>query len=166
MRTKVSTWALVGLCLSMAAAIGGGLYEHIVLMPLWSRSPPSSFSIVQPQTGVPLQRFWIPVHIAITVFALVALPAAWRDRPVRRALLLGLGSYLVMRAWSGLFFIPEMLAFQQVPLDSAPSPELIARVESWTTVELVARTARRGVVPGVPAGRLPGRGTGYRLSTS
>ena len=37
-----------------------------------------------------------------------------------------------MRAWSGLFFIPEMLAFQQVPLDSAPSPELIARVESWT----------------------------------
>jgi hypothetical protein len=132
MRAKMSTWALISLCLSMAAAVGGGLYEHIVLMPLWSRSPPSSFSIVQPQTGVPLQRFWIPVHIAITVFALVALLTAWRDRPVRRALLVGLGSYVVMRAWSGVFFIPEMLAFQQVPLDSPASPELIARVESWT----------------------------------
>ena len=38
----------------------------------------------------------------------------------------------VMRMWSGLFFIPEMLAFQKVPLDSASSAELTARVSKWT----------------------------------
>jgi hypothetical protein len=42
------------------------------------------------------------------------------------------GSYIVMRVWSGLFFIPEMLAFQKVPLDSPPSAALSARVASWT----------------------------------
>jgi len=37
-----------------------------------------------------------------------------------------------MRVWSGLFSIPEMLAFQQVPVESAPSAELAARVSRWT----------------------------------
>jgi len=51
---------------------------------------------------------------------------------VRRLLLVALGSYFVMRVWSGLFFIPEMLAFQKVPLDSTPTAELSARVSRWT----------------------------------
>jgi hypothetical protein len=80
---------------------------------------------------VPLQNFWIPVHAAITAFLILSLIFAWRERKVRRLLLIGLGSYIVMRAWSGLFFIREMLEFQKVPLDSQPSPEVSARVSSW-----------------------------------
>ena len=125
-------WALILLCFSMAAAIGGGLYEHIVLTPLWSKSPPSSFGVIQPGTGVPLQRFWIPVHTAITVFLIAALTLTWRDVHVRRLLLIALVAYGVMRIWSGLFFIREMLAFQQIPVGSPPSPELSARVARWT----------------------------------
>jgi hypothetical protein len=113
MRTEAAKWSLVLLCFSMAGSIGGGLYEHVVLTPLWSASPPSSFSIIQPGTGVPLQDFWIPVHAAITVFLLLSLVLAWKERKVRRWLLIGLGSYIVMRAWSGLFFIREMLEFQK-----------------------------------------------------
>jgi hypothetical protein len=128
-KAVVAQWSLILLCFSMAIAVGGGLFESIVLAPLWSKSPPSSFSIIQPVTGVPLQRFWIPVHAAITLFSVLALVMTWRDAPVRRLLLV---SYIVMRAWSGLFFIPEMLAFQKVPLASAPSAELSRRVSSWT----------------------------------
>jgi hypothetical protein len=36
-------------------------------------------------------------------------------------------SSLVMRVWSGLFCIPEILALQQVPLDGAPSAALSMR---------------------------------------
>jgi hypothetical protein len=132
MKAVVAQWSLILLCFSMAAAIGGGLYEHIVLTPLWSNSPPSSFCIIQPTTGVPLQRFWIPVHTAITLFIILALVMTWSDMTVRRLLLVVLVSYIVMRVWSGLFFIPEMLAFQKVPLDSGPSAELSARVSKWT----------------------------------
>ena len=132
MRVQLSAWSLTLLCLSFAVALGGGLFESIVLAPLWSASPPASFSIIQPGTGVPLQRFWIPVHTAITVFMLAALALTWRDATVRRLLLISLASYIVMRTWSGLFFIPEMLAFQQAPLDSSPSAELSARVDAWT----------------------------------
>jgi hypothetical protein len=132
MRMTLAQWSLILLCFSMACALGGGLYEHIVLTPLWSKSPPSSFAIIQPGTGVPLQRFWIPVHAAITVFILLALFLAWSDVTARRLLLIALASYVVMRAWSGLFFIREMLAFQKIPLDSPPSAELSARVARWT----------------------------------
>jgi hypothetical protein len=83
-------------------------------------------------SGVPLQRFWIPVHTAITVFILLALFSTWNDITVRRLLLISLASYVVMRVWSGVFFIREMLAFQKIPLDSAQSAELSARVARWT----------------------------------
>ena len=129
------TWSaasLVLLCFSLAAALGGGFYEHAVLTPLWRKAPPQSFSVIQPGTGVPLQQFWIPVHAAITVFFVSSLVLAWRDLPVRQLLLVALASYTVMRAWSGVYFIPEMLKFQRVPLDAAPSADLTARVARWT----------------------------------
>jgi len=78
----VAQWSLILLCYSIAAAIGGGLYEHIVLTPVWSKSPPSSFSIIQPTTGVPLQRFWIPVHASITLFIILSLVMTWSDIPI------------------------------------------------------------------------------------
>lgn len=132
MTTLLPQWSLILLCFSMAAAIGGGLFESIVVIPLWSKSPPSSFSIIQPKTGVPLQRFWMPVHLAITVLFVLALVTNWREMTVRRLLLVALGSYLVMRVWSALYFIPEMLRFQKIPTDSQPTAELSARVARWT----------------------------------
>jgi hypothetical protein len=132
MTQTLTEWSLVLLCLSMASAFGGGLFEHVVLTPLWSASPPSSFAIIQPGTGVPLQRFWIPVHGAITLFMLSSLFLAWDDITVRDLLFVGLASYTIMRVWSGMFFIREMLAFQKIPLNSAPSTELSMRVARWT----------------------------------
>ena len=131
MKANLAKWSLILLCFFMAGAIGGGFYEHIVFMPLWSASPPASFSVIQPGTGVPLQTFWIPVHTGITIFVLLSLFAAWKDIKARRLLLVGLASYITMRVWSGLFFIPEMLAFQRVPVTSPPSLELSARVARW-----------------------------------
>ncbi len=133
MRVDWAKWSLILLCLAMAGAIGGGLYEHLVLQPLWSASPPASFSVIQPGTGVPLQIFWIPVHTAITVFVILSLILTWRQPRVRHLLLIGLTSYIIMRAWSAFYFIPEMLAFQKAPIDSPPSPELSARVANWTS---------------------------------
>ena len=131
-QTNLAQWSLILLCFSMAGAFGGGLYEHIVLTPIWSASPPSSFSIIQRGTGVPLQRFWICVHTAITIFIVLTLFLTWNDVTVRRQLLIGVASYMIMRVWSALFFIREMLAFQKIPPNSAPSAELSARVARWT----------------------------------
>jgi hypothetical protein len=133
MTTNLALWPLILLCFSMAGAVGGGLYQHIVLTPAHMECVAASFVFNHTtRYGVPLQRFWIPVHAAISIFILVTLFLTWNDITVRRLLLIGLASYIVMRSWSGLFFIREMLAFQKIPLDSAPSTELSARVARWT----------------------------------
>ncbi|MFN7943887.1 MAG: hypothetical protein U0Z53_00795 [Blastocatellia bacterium] len=132
MKTILAGWSLILLCFSLGSALGGGLFESFVLTPIWRAAPPASFAIIQRETGVPLQRFWIPVHAAITVFMIAALILTWGDLTVRRLLLTALTSYVVMRVWSGLYFIPEMLAFQKIPPDSPPSAELTARVAKWT----------------------------------
>ena len=40
MKAYLGEWSLILLCFSMAGAIGGGLYEHIVLTPLWKDRRP------------------------------------------------------------------------------------------------------------------------------
>jgi hypothetical protein len=97
MRTSAAKWSLILLCFATAGAVGGRLYEHMVPMLIWALSPPMSFSIIQSGTGVPLQNFWIPIHVAITLFLLLSLVLTWQERKARRFLLIGFGSYLVMR---------------------------------------------------------------------
>jgi hypothetical protein len=129
---NVAQWSVLFLCFTMAVSIGGGIYEHLVITPIWRRSPPSSFTVIQPVTGVPLQRFWIPVHSAITLALFLAFIFTWHDGYVRRFLLIGLGSYVVMRIWSAFYFIPEMLAFQKISPNDLPSAALSGRVSRWT----------------------------------
>lgn len=118
--------------LAEALAVGGGFYESVVVMPQWSARPPASFAIIQERTGVPLQRFWIPVHVLITVGLLVSLAANWKAPDRRWLILAALASYAVMRAWSFAYFIPEMLSFQKAALDAPSTPELLDRVRRWT----------------------------------
>ena len=74
------------------------------------------------------------MHAVVTIGMLAALVLGWRDAGVRRLVLLGLTAYVVMRAWSFAYFIPEMLAFQEVPLDRPPTAELSSRVDRWTSL--------------------------------
>ena len=117
---------------AVALMLGGGIYESVVISPQWSSAPPGSFRIIQKSTGVPLQRFWIPVHSIITVVLIGALVTNWKFPERRDLIIAALASYIIMRLWSALYFIPEMLRFQKIPLEGEASAELLARVSRWT----------------------------------
>ena len=128
---NLSNLSLMLAIFASAVAVGGGIFEMSVLVPQWAKNPPASFATIQEGTGVPLQRFWIPVHIAITITLLLTVIVNW-SRPTQSTLILaGIGCYVIMRAWSGFYFIPEMLAFQKIPLESASTAELTERVIRW-----------------------------------
>jgi hypothetical protein len=92
------------------ASIGGGLYEFLVLDPVW----PSRPAIIQPRNGgVSRRRFWIPAHGAFEVALLASLVACWSHADVRTALLVALVSHLAMRVWSFVDFIPKAAAFER-----------------------------------------------------
>ncbi len=128
----IADLTLLFACFSVALAVGGGIYESMVINPLWSAQPPASFAIIQKGTGVPLQRFWIPVHALITIVLVASLITNWKYADRRQLILIALISYVVMRVWSFAYFIPEMLRFQTVPLDQPQSAGLLNRVSRWT----------------------------------
>jgi hypothetical protein len=92
------------------ASVGGGLYEALVLDPVWPHRP----AIIQPRNGgVSRRRFWIPVHTALEVALIVAIVACWGHHDVRIALLIALASHLLMRVWSLVDFVPKAVAFEK-----------------------------------------------------
>jgi hypothetical protein len=112
------------------AILGGGLYEVLVLDPVWPHRP----AIIQPRHGgVSRRRFWIPVHTAFEVAIVLAIVVAWADRGPRIALLIALACHLVTRAWSLLDVVPKAVAFERA------DPATIERASA-------ARWARRSAL--------------------
>jgi hypothetical protein len=92
------------------ATLGGGLYEFLVVDPVWPKRP----GIIQPRNGgVSRARFWVPVHTAFEVLLIATLVLAWRDDDVRTALLVALVSHAMMRTWSLVDFVPKAVAFEK-----------------------------------------------------
>lgn len=90
--------------------LGGGFYEFLVVDPFWPKRP----ELIQPQRGgVSRRRFWIPAHTTFELLLIAALVVGWRAPNIRYALLVALGSHVVMRVWSAFDFIPRALAFER-----------------------------------------------------
>ena len=54
------------------------LWFRFVLTPMWRKAPPSSFSVgYNLGRDSPCSIFWIPVHVAITLFIILALVMTW-----------------------------------------------------------------------------------------
>ena len=111
--------------LAACALLGGGLYETVVVDPVWPKRP----GIIQPRNGgISRRRFWIPVHTVFEVLLIVSLIAAWSEPDVRLALLVALVSHAAMRVWSLLDFVPKAVEFEKA--DPASVDEDAAR--AWT----------------------------------
>ena len=111
--------------LAACASLGGGLYEAVVVDPVWPKRP----GIIQPRNGgISRRRFWIPAHTALEVLLIVALITSWREPDVRLALLVAVVSHAVMRVWSLLDFVPKAVAFEKADPASVDEDAAVA----WT----------------------------------
>lgn len=138
-RRRVAFWAIVFSFAAAAIEVGGGLYEHLLV----DRVFPHNLPLIQPQHGgIDRKLFWMPAHFLMMVALPLALWASWRDRAARRSLLWAIGLYGVVRAWSGLYFIPLAMAFEEA---ATVTPELAATMGMWTLLS-VTRTAMMGAV--------------------
>ncbi|MCW5651063.1 MAG: hypothetical protein KIS62_15055 [Ramlibacter sp.] len=116
----------VGLATALAcASIGGGLFQCLVVDPVW----PSRPELIQPaRGGLSCKRFWIPVHVAFEVALMTAIAVAWSLPNIRYWLLIALTSHATMRIWSALDFIPKALAFEQ----AEPGVVIESAARRWT----------------------------------
>jgi hypothetical protein len=91
-------------------SLGGGLFEHSVLDPVWPTNP----ALIQPRRGgFDRKRFWIAAHIAFELSLVIGLVVAWHEPEVWAWLMLAAASHVLMRLWSAVDFIPKALAFER-----------------------------------------------------
>lgn len=130
-RTLAARLSLLLAILAAGVDLGGSIYEHALVFPLWSAEPPRSFALIQPERGgLTLTHFWIPVHGAVTLALIATLALHWRARRERKLIAFAFAAYLAMRAWTFAYFIPEISAFMATPPDSDASG-LVERAARW-----------------------------------
>ena len=92
-------------------ALGGALYEAVVVDPTWPKRP----GIVQSHNGgISRVRFWRPVYVLLEILLVATLVSTWGDAVVREPLLVALAGHTVMRIWSATDLGPKASAFEKV----------------------------------------------------
>jgi len=138
-KARLGTGTVFIATLLAAMALGGSFYEALVVYPAWSAIPPASFAVIQGPNAADSTPFWILVHVTFEAVLLAALALNWRAPQRRTLLLIGLGIHVVMRAWTFVYFVPEILAFMSIPPEGPSSPELAARARLWGALGWVRR---------------------------
>jgi len=122
--------------LSFIIVIGGALYEHAALVPIWASAAPASLAMFQGEYAIVPFRFWMPVHPVTVILLLVALALNWStDR--RKYVLITLVGYLVVLIATFLYFVPELMSIVQSAYSTAIDPDLTARAKTWETMSLI-----------------------------
>ena len=127
--TQIPLWFFV---LSASILTGGGLFEHIVLTPLWADAPPESVTAWQ-YGGI--QRKFFIIFSPLYYLCSLALIIASRWMPARQrkwALVAGLSGVIIGLA-TFLFFIPILQKTQVTRGAGLSGEEITALVNQFKT---------------------------------
>ena len=122
--------------LAFITIIGGAIYEHAAVVPMWSAAPPHSLSMFQGEYGLQAANFWKPVHPVTILLLAAALVANWRQAS-RKQILIVFGCYLLILVITAAYFVPELLSIITSEYSTAASQDLTSRAQTWERLSLV-----------------------------
>ena len=107
-RDNVLTGSLWFSVVLIAVWVGGTLYQMLVIVPLWTASPPESLrAFLTANYAHTVLNFFGPPFIAVrTVSLVVALVAGWLSAPHRRALAIAVACWLAVIGFTLLYIYP------------------------------------------------------------
>jgi Domain of unknown function (DUF1772) len=116
----------------IALWVGGTLYQMIVIVPLWTASPPESLrAFLTADYAHTVLNFFGPPFIAVrTVCLIVALAAGWRSVPHRFALSIALACWLIVVGFTLMYIYPmndDLFVAGSSPLSDDATRELLRR---------------------------------------
>lgn len=123
-------------CLGFALMIGGGLYEHLNMVPTWAAAPPVSLSMFQGPHGLNPSLFWKLIHPVNLLLFATTLFVHWRTAR-RKPLLVVLAAYMVILVITATYFVPELLRITTTPYAPVPDPALTRSALLWERLSLV-----------------------------
>ena len=113
MQASLPFVVLAPLCALVLGAIGlgGGVYETLVVDPVWPDNP----AIIRSgHGGMSRARFWVPAHSLYELALLMSLWMVWSVTDARWWTIAALAIHLAARAWSFAYFIPRAIRFEKL----------------------------------------------------
>jgi uncharacterized membrane protein len=123
-------------CLAFCTIIGGAVYEHINVVPVWAAAPPVSLSMFQGQYGMKQEYFWKFIHPVNLLLFIVTLAVHWRS-PRKKSILTVLGGYVVILGITSIYFVPELIQITTTAFSNATDTSLTSRAALWEILSLV-----------------------------
>ena len=133
---RILLWLFVVL---FGIQLGGGLYETLVIVPLWSASPPqsvwgwSALRNANPQFAIDSgRRFWIFVTPAVGLLAIAALLSGWRTPwEHRKWLIAATLTAFIMVIIAFVYFVPSLIELMNAPPNAANAAQIGAKARLW-----------------------------------
>ena len=131
----IRTLLLIFASISFVVVIGGAVYEHLAVVPVWSAAVPASLTMFQGEYRLAAQNFWIPIHPITLALLVAALLLNWRTAG-RNYLLTTIGGYVVVLAITMVYFVPELMALTQSAYSATVNQELTRRAGVWEALSI------------------------------
>lgn len=128
---RVATYSLFLAVILWGTLLGGIAYSHLVYFPVYLSALPDSAIIVNGPYGLNEAVFWMTIHPLLILTLILTLVLNWKSKPQRKLIMISFAIYIVVIVVSGLYFIPELEAFQRSPESSLTPAEWLARGQLW-----------------------------------
>lgn len=125
-------YVLMGACLGWGILCGAIVYEHLAVIPVWTREPPESLNMWRGPHRLRAERFWMAIHPLLLLLLSVALYLVWADEARRALLLWVIGGYGLVIATTAAYYVPELMKLTRDPdTTTLPVEEWRARARRW-----------------------------------
>lgn len=137
MRNRIAYWLLFAFTLILGIYFGGGLFEAVVIVPVWSASPEAArYWGSNPLSAVEGARFFLVLAPLSALLALLTLIFGWKaPQPLRFWLRLGIGMFFAMFIATVAFYVPEQMAIKgPTMIRELSDAEIVSRAGRWVTL--------------------------------
>lgn len=126
--SRAETWMLIT-TLAYFTMNGAQLFETFVIIPRWTSGPPASLQLLK--SGLPLKSFWTWIHSLHEISFILAIVFCWKIEPVRNWLIVLFSLHFAVRAWTIVYFAPNIMAFEKLAIAGGEIADLERKVARW-----------------------------------
>lgn len=141
---------------------GAQIFETAIIVPSWTSAPPESFHMFRGNYKLDFKIFWIITHSVHELTFIAAIIFSWKITKVRNWLLVLLLVHMAVRIWTLLYFVPNIIEFQQMPYSDTIDQSLLQRTTEWKNLNYL----RVGIFMLVSFGFIPAINKVIRLNYS
>lgn len=130
-KLRLGTYSLFLAVILWGTLLGGIAYSHLVYFPVYLSALPDSAVLVNGPYGLHEAIFWMTVHPLLILSLIVSLVLNWKSRSRRKLILISLALYFLVLVVTQIYFLPELMAFEQSPESNISPSEWLARGQRW-----------------------------------